>query len=202
MRALLVALGIAFTASAGSAQDDRQFQAGREADFDQWRWAQTQRARALTEGERAVQAVTEAMVKRDCTAAAAALNAGLAKQHPEVWLLAGAMFEDGLCLKPNWDRAVNFYQRADSAGQPAAALRLVQSQPALRQRLQANSRLARARRLSGQRQSKGQQTAARDPDHADPATAGGGGDGGDGVRRHTVRPWRRWPPCRRRRSSA
>jgi hypothetical protein len=124
MRALLVALGIAFTASAGSAQDDRQFQAGREADFDQWRWAQTQRARALTEGERAVQAVTEAMVKRDCTAAAAALNAGLAKQHPEVWLLAGAMFEDGLCLKPNWDRAVNFYQRADSAGQPAAALRL------------------------------------------------------------------------------
>jgi len=124
MRALLVALGIAFTASAGSAQDDRQFQAGREADFDQWRWAQTQRARALTEGERAVQAVTAAMVKRDCTAAAAALNAGLAKQHPEVWLLAGAMFEDGLCLKPNWDRAVNFYQRADSAGQPAAALRL------------------------------------------------------------------------------
>jgi hypothetical protein len=108
-----------------SAQDsDRQFQAGRQADFDQWRWSQTQRARALTEGERAVQSVTEAMAKRDCTAAAAALNAGLAKQHPEVWLLAGAMFEEGLCLKANWDRAVNFYQRADTAGQPAAALRL------------------------------------------------------------------------------
>jgi hypothetical protein len=124
MRALLVAVGIALATSAVSAQDDRQFQAGREADFDQWRWAQTQRARALTEGERAVQAVSEAMVKRDCTAAAAALNAGLAKQHPEVWLLAGAMFEEGLCLKASWDRAVNFYQRADNAGQPAAALRL------------------------------------------------------------------------------
>jgi hypothetical protein len=78
----------------------------------------------LTDGERAVQAVTEAMAKRDCTAAATALNAGLAKQHPEVWLLAGAMFEDGLCLKANWDRAVDFYQRADKAGQPNAALRL------------------------------------------------------------------------------
>ena len=124
MRVLLVVLGIALTASAVSAQDDRQFQAGREADFDQWRWTQTQRARAQTEGERAVQAVTEAMVKRNCTAAAAALNAGLAKQHPEVWLLAGAMFEEGLCLKASWDRAVDFYQRADHAGQPAAALRL------------------------------------------------------------------------------
>jgi hypothetical protein len=124
MRALLIACALVLAAAATSAQDDRQFQAGREADFDQWRWAQTQRARALTEGERAVQAVSDALAKRDCTAAAAALNAGLAKQHPEVWLLAGAMFEDGLCLKASWDRAVGFYQRADNAGLPAAPLRL------------------------------------------------------------------------------
>jgi hypothetical protein len=103
---------------------ERQFQAGREADLNQWRWAQAQRNRTLSEGERAVQAVTSAITRGDCVAAAAALNAGLAKQHPEVWLLAGAMFEDGLCLKANWERALNFYQRADNAGQPAAAFRL------------------------------------------------------------------------------
>jgi hypothetical protein len=125
MRVVLLACVIALGAAGAWAQGgDRQFQAGREADFDQWRWAQTQLARTLTEGERAVQTVTAAMAQRDCTAAAAALNAGLAKSYPEVWLLAGAMFEDGLCLKANWDRAVDFYQRADKAGEPAGALRL------------------------------------------------------------------------------
>jgi hypothetical protein len=120
---LCVAAVISF-GDAWAQNSDRQFQAGREADFDQWRWVQAQRGRTLTDGERAVQAVTEAMTKRDCTAAASALNTGLGKSYPEVWLLAGAMFEDGLCLKPSWDRAVDFYQRADNAGQPAAALRL------------------------------------------------------------------------------
>jgi TPR repeat protein len=109
---------------AALAQSDRQFQAGREADLNQWRWAQAQRNRTLTEGEKAVQAVSAAMGRSDCVAAASALNAGLAKSHPEVWLLAGAMFEDGLCLKANWDRALNFYQRADGAGLPSAAARL------------------------------------------------------------------------------
>jgi hypothetical protein len=119
------ALGaVALCASSAFAQGERQFQAGREADFDQWRWAQTQRNRQLTEAERAVQAVTDAIVKGDCTAAAGALNAGLAKQHPQVWLLAGVMFEEGLCLKANWPRALGFYERADGAGLPGAALRL------------------------------------------------------------------------------
>jgi hypothetical protein len=124
MRAALLACAVALLSTSGWAQDDRQFQAGREADFDQWRWAQTQRARALTDGERAAQAVTDAIVKKDCTAAAAALNAGLAKQYPEVWLLAGAMFEEGLCLKASWERALSFYERAAGAGQASAGHRL------------------------------------------------------------------------------
>jgi hypothetical protein len=125
MRGLLLLAWVA--ASAASAQvsssGDRTFQAGREGDLNQW-LIQAQRNRTLTEGERAVQAVSGAIVRGDCAAAASALNAGLAKQHTEVWMLAGAMFEDGLCLKANWERALNFYQRADNAGQPAAAGRL------------------------------------------------------------------------------
>jgi hypothetical protein len=128
MRKALALFAVALCAAAAfaqsSSQGERQFQAGREADFNQWRWAQNQRSRQLTESERAVQAVTDAIVKGDCTAAAAALNAGLAKQHPEIWMLAGVMFEEGLCLKANWPRALGFYERADGAGQPGAAMRL------------------------------------------------------------------------------
>src|SRR6185369_11036597 len=62
-------------------------------------------------------------------------------------------------------------------------------------------RVARLRRLAGQRKSKGQQIAARDADDADTTTAGSRGDGGDGVGFH-VTLWRRWQPCRRLRSCA
>ncbi len=126
-RALVAAVAWALAAAAPAQTapgGERQFQAGREADLNQWRWVQSQRNRELSEGDKAVQAVTAAITRGDCVAAAAALNAGLAKSHPEVWLLAGAMFEDGLCLKANWERALNLYQRADNAGQPGAALRL------------------------------------------------------------------------------
>jgi TPR repeat protein len=42
----------------------------------------------------------------------------------DVLLLAGAMFETGLCVKENWERAVYFYQLADKAGHKAAIHRL------------------------------------------------------------------------------
>jgi hypothetical protein len=48
-------------------------------------------------------------------------------------------------------------------------------------------------------QSKGQQIAARYTDDADTTTAGGRGDGGDGVCSH-LRLSGRWQPCHRRRS--
>jgi hypothetical protein len=122
---LLLACSLAGAALAqSSSTGERQFQAGREADLNQWRWTQTQRNRTLTEGEKAVQAVSAAIALGDCVAAASALNAELAKAHPEVWMVAGAMFEEGLCLKANWECTLNFYQRADVAGQPGAAARL------------------------------------------------------------------------------
>jgi hypothetical protein len=54
----------------------------------------------------------------------AKLNAGIAKAYPEVLGLAGAMLEEGLCLKPNWDRALGFYEKALAAGQPGIAPRI------------------------------------------------------------------------------
>ena len=85
---------------------------------------ESQRPKAETEAEKAVQAVIDAVTKRDCAAAVAALNTGLGKQHAEVMMLAATMSEEGICLKPNWDRAVTFYQRALNAGQATAAARL------------------------------------------------------------------------------
>ena len=117
--------GAAFAqASMSPAERDRQFKAERETELSLSRWLSSQRARPLTDADRAVQAVHEAVARGDCVAAAASLNAGLAKAYPAVWMLAGAMYEDGVCLKANWDRALAFYQRADTAGHPGAAARV------------------------------------------------------------------------------
>ena len=84
----------------------------------------SQEAAPLTEPERAVQSVVDAITQGDCPGAVARLNAGLARAFPEVFGLAGAMYEEGLCLKPNWDRALAFYQRAAGAGQPGFTARI------------------------------------------------------------------------------
>ncbi|MCE2917090.1 MAG: hypothetical protein ACOVOT_03200 [Rubrivivax sp.] len=102
----------------GSPQTDRML-----SDIE--RWIQNNpRGRVLTEAERQAQEVAEAIGKRDCPAAVKLLNAGLAKGSHEILVLAATMYEDGLCLKPNWDRAVGLLQRAHAAGSPLAAPRL------------------------------------------------------------------------------
>jgi len=103
--------------------DSRQFDAARKADLQNWEWRARQ-GRLLGEADKAVQAVTDAVMQRDCSGAVSRLNAGLSKAYPEVLVLAGAMYEDGICLKPNWDRAAGFYQRAFTAGHPGAAARM------------------------------------------------------------------------------
>jgi hypothetical protein len=60
----------------------------------------------------------------DCKAAAEVLDKGVVAHYPEVQLLAGSMYEGGVCLKANWDRAVHFYSLAFKAGQKPAAYRL------------------------------------------------------------------------------
>jgi hypothetical protein len=83
-----------------------------------WAWVQLPRDRE------AVESVWTYIDAKDCPGAVRALNDGIAKAYPSVLLMAGSMFESGVCLKANWDRAADFYQRAESAGHPSAAARL------------------------------------------------------------------------------
>lgn len=66
----------------------------------------------------------QAIEARDCPSAVRELNAALAKGSAEALVLGGAMFEQGLCLKPNVERAARLYQRAVDAGSTAARSRL------------------------------------------------------------------------------
>lgn len=79
---------------------------------------------AQSDAEKTVQQVTDAIARRDCAAAVVTLNVGLGKRYLEVVTLAGALYEEGLCVKQNWDRAVGLYQRAANAGHPGVAARL------------------------------------------------------------------------------
>lgn len=105
-----------------SSDASRQLNVGKTADLENWAW-RAQRGKAPTESERVLGAVLDAVAKRDCAAAVQSLNAGLAKASPEVVTLAGAMYEEGICLKQNWDRAVSLYERAFNAGHVGAGAR-------------------------------------------------------------------------------
>lgn len=122
---LLVALAqtaLAQTA-AGAADAGRQFEGGRSAELQQWQW-RAQRGIEATPAQAAVQRVLEAIQQRDCAAAVAGLNAGLAQGHPEIFTLAGALYEEGVCVRQNWQRAEALYQRALAVQHPGVAPRL------------------------------------------------------------------------------
>ena len=78
-------------------------------------------AQAATESTKLV---VQAIEARDCVAAARELNVALAGATPEALALAGVMFETGLCLKANLERAARFYMKAVDAGAPSARSRL------------------------------------------------------------------------------
>lgn len=78
----------------------------------------------LPRDREAVESVWSYIDAKDCAGAVRSLNDGIAKSYPSVLLMAGSMFESGVCLKSSWDRAAEFYQRAESAGHPSAAARL------------------------------------------------------------------------------
>ena len=61
---------------------------------------------------------------RDCSGAVERLKAGLKQGYPRVSLLAGSMYENGICVKANWANAVTFYVQAHQGGLPEAAERL------------------------------------------------------------------------------
>lgn len=82
-------------------------------------------AKRASPGTEAASEVRVYIEARDCAGAGARLNEALAKNYPEVNLLAGAMFENGICLKADWNRAVRFYSKAFDGGEKAAMYRLM-----------------------------------------------------------------------------
>jgi hypothetical protein len=84
-----------------------------------------QAAGAATEpGLAASSAVRDRIGANDCAGAVSALKDGLKKNYPEVSLLAGTMYEFGVCVKSDWERAVLFYSQAYQDGEEEAADRM------------------------------------------------------------------------------
>lgn len=69
--------------------------------------------------------VAQALRGAQCELAVARLNDGLKARHPGVYVLAGSMYENGVCLKPNWARAERMYLSAAEAGHEGGLMRLV-----------------------------------------------------------------------------
>lgn len=72
----------------------------------------------------ATRRVAAYLASKDCPGAVNALKEGVKARQRDVLLLAGNMFETGLCVKENWDKAAQYYQLADAAGNRAAVPRL------------------------------------------------------------------------------
>ena len=119
----LLALPVAAQSSVAPGDSGRQFDAGRGAELQQWQW-RAQRGVEPTPAQKAVHGVLVSIEKRDCPGAVAGLNAGLVKAYPEIFTLAGALYEEGVCVRQNWQRAEGLYQRAVAANHPGVAPRL------------------------------------------------------------------------------
>jgi hypothetical protein len=79
---------------------------------------------AATPGEQAAADVTSRIEARNCVQAVERLKDGLRKEYGEVELLAGTLYDHGVCVKRDWSRAVPFYVQAHAHGIKAAAERL------------------------------------------------------------------------------
>lgn len=75
-------------------------------------------------GREAVDDIRYRIEMQHCDGAVADLKTGLKKGFPEVSLLAGSMYENGVCVKRDWNRAVLFYVEAWQGGMKEAADRL------------------------------------------------------------------------------
>ena len=75
-------------------------------------------------GALAVDGIRGAIAARDCNLAVDRLKSGLKNGYPEVFLLAGSMYENGICVKRDWARAVSFYAQAHEAGEADGAARI------------------------------------------------------------------------------
>jgi hypothetical protein len=73
----------------------------------------------------AVAGIHDALRAADCALVATRLNDGLKRKYPSVYLLAGTLYEQGLCLKKDWDRAARLYLQAHEAGEPKGLQRMI-----------------------------------------------------------------------------
>ncbi len=81
--------------------------------------------RGYSPDREALNSVILQLQHKDCPAAISALNKGIKSQQPDLLLLAGSMYEHGLCLKPNWIAAEGYYLQANQAGNPGAIDKLI-----------------------------------------------------------------------------
>jgi hypothetical protein len=79
---------------------------------------------AAAPGQISAAAVTSRIEARDCAGAVDELKAGLKQGYAEVSLLAGTMYDHGVCVQRDWDKAVLFYSQAYQAGVKEAADRM------------------------------------------------------------------------------
>jgi hypothetical protein len=75
-------------------------------------------------GRDTVSDIRQRIRMQHCDGAVADLKAGLKKGFTEVSLLAGSMYDNGICVKRDWDRALVFYIQAWQGGMKEAADRL------------------------------------------------------------------------------
>jgi hypothetical protein len=75
-------------------------------------------------GRETVSDIRQRIAMGHCEGAVADLKAGLKKGFSEVALLAGSMYDNGICVKRDWERAIPFYIQAWQGGMKEAADRL------------------------------------------------------------------------------
>jgi hypothetical protein len=79
---------------------------------------------AATPSQESAADVTNRIEAKDCVGAVEAMKNGLKREYPDVALLAGSMYEQGVCVKPDWNNAVLFYTQAYQEGRAEGADRL------------------------------------------------------------------------------
>lgn len=82
------------------------------------------RAGSVTPAQASAAAVGSLLEANDCNGALDELKRGLKQGYAEVALLAGSMYELGVCVQRNWDHAVLLYAQAYQAGLKQAADRM------------------------------------------------------------------------------
>lgn len=92
-----------------------------------WLWSGAAHARetlAQRSERQEIEAIERMLGDGLCASAVGAIKSGLAAKKPYIMLMAGSMYEGGLCVKPDWDKAAGLYMRAQEAGQRHAIQRL------------------------------------------------------------------------------